>query len=117
MQIRKLYFLLLLAYEIQLRAGAPSHSITKETKKAKAAKPAKVAKADGPLPAPQVASPLPKASEVPVLAVLGLQKPVAARLASLCHHGAGSDDTAECRSAEREGGDMRLMACITAIIQ
>ena len=52
MQIRKLYFLLLLAFEIQLREGAPSHSITKETKKAKPAKPAK---ADGPLPAPKVA--------------------------------------------------------------
>ncbi|CAK0786337.1 hypothetical protein CVIRNUC_009550 [Coccomyxa viridis] len=57
MQIRKLYFLLLLAYEIQLRAGAPSHSITKETKKAKAAKPANVAKADGSLPAPQASIP------------------------------------------------------------
>ena len=54
-QIRKLYFLLLLAYEIQLRAGAPSHSIIKEAKKAKAAKPATAAKADGPLPAPKVA--------------------------------------------------------------
>ena len=55
MQIRKLYFLLLLAFEIQLREGAPSHSITKETNKAKAAKPATTAKADGPLPAPKVA--------------------------------------------------------------
>ena len=55
MQIRKLYLLLLLAFEIHLREGAPYHSITKEAKTAKAAKPAMAAKADGPLPAPKVA--------------------------------------------------------------
>ena len=54
-QIRKLYLHLLLAFENRLKEGAPSHSITKEAKKAKAAKPATVAKSDGPLPSSKVA--------------------------------------------------------------
>ena len=85
-QNRKQYLHLLLAFEIQLKEGAPSHLITKDVpaeKAKKAAKHAAVTEGNSPLPASKVALPLPDVSRVPLPAVLSLQKPVASAMVGL----------------------------------